>query len=222
MLIDLLESLDPLFPLDSFRVCGSVPYAKKEDMTWSKMRKQAPLSDLSAILAEEDFSHVALAWNPDSLCVYLRVDQPCTQVEYPQFAQGDAFEVFIDTRDLKESRFFHPFCHRFLFLPKEVQGVQAREISLFRKEEGHPLCDPQKLAVAVERHKDSYEMLLHIEGEALHGFERGDRMKIGFSYRLHRAGNRSEAFCLSSSHFSIEQQPRFWASFSLIPPKRRS
>lgn len=215
MLIDVLENLEPLAPIESFRIHGVIPYAKEGEMTLGKMKKRKRIADLSFLFDSESFSQISLAWNSQGLCVYVEVDQPLTQVEYPHFSEGDAFELFIDTRNLKESRFFHSFCHRFVFLPKEVRGIKAQELSIFRKGEGHPLCDPKELSIQVQTHKESYEMILYIGSSALYGFDPDTFSQIGLSYRMHRKGGVAQSFCSRTEHFPLEQQPRFWANFSL-------
>jgi hypothetical protein len=49
--------------------------------------------------------------------------------------------------------------------------MQSCEMTKFRGEDSHPLCDPKLLQVETVFTKKSYEMKIFIESEALYGFD---------------------------------------------------
>ncbi len=99
-----------------------------------------------------------LAWHEGGIEVQIQVHQKFEGASYPKFDEGDAIELFIDTRDLKEAGFPTKFCHHFLILPQEVQGVRALELTRFRNEDSHPLCDPEAIHVETEMTSKEYTL----------------------------------------------------------------
>ena len=75
------------------------------------------------------------------------VNQPVQECFYPDVSRGDGIELFFDTRDVKTSGYNTRFCHHFFFLPEAVDGHQAGELTRFRTEDVHDLCDPNELKI---------------------------------------------------------------------------
>lgn len=203
---DILVPIAPLFPCDFFVVGCSIPYVKKP------FEKLALLPDTSELLAEESFAKVYLGWNERGLFVELYVMQPFQGSAYPDYASGDSFELFIDTRDVKSAGFATQFCHHFVLLPQALQGIQAQEVSHFRSEDSHPLCDPQLIEVSAEPEKKSYSLRAHFPQQTLHGFDPNVCHRLGFTYKVNRTQGDPMHFSVSSDHITIAQQPGFWAS----------
>ncbi|MBS0621157.1 MAG: hypothetical protein JSS61_06835 [Verrucomicrobia bacterium] len=209
-----LEEMPSLMPADFFAFEGEIKKVKKAPSP-KEMQKSHLLPDLSALLAEERFADLALAWNPEALFISLFAHQEFEEALFPRYAEGDALEIFIDTRDLKTAGFATRFCHQFFFLPQALQGIQAGEVTRFRTEDTHPLCDAGELHVETVFQKKSYEMHLVIPAHVLHGFDPTTCDRLGFAYRIFRARGRPQHFSFSSDHFSLEQNPRLWASLKL-------
>jgi hypothetical protein len=122
----------------------------------------------------------------------------------------------IDTRDVKTAGFNTRFCHHFFFLSEPVEGLVAGEITRFRTEDTHELCDPQDLKVISSRKKNSYTMNLFIPGSCLYGYDPDQFNRLGFTYRLNRAHGFPQHFSVVSEDYQIEQQPSLWSSLRLI------
>lgn len=212
MNLEVLEELPPLNPLEFFTLEGELKYSKTAPSS-KIMRRSFVLPDTSEWLAEERFAEVALAWSESGIFIDVFVNKPFEEAAYPRFSEGDAVELFFDTRDLKTASFATRFSHQFVFLPEAVQGISAQEISHFRTEDIHPLCDSSDLQVTTATSKNDYEMQIFIPAHCLHGFDPASFERIGFTYRIHRYRGSPQHFALSSQHFSIEQHPRLWASF---------
>jgi hypothetical protein len=202
---EILEGMPALAPLEFFSIEGELRY--------SKSGRTSKLPDMSEWLAEEGFAEVAAGWNETGIFLTVSVDKPFEEAFYPKFSEGDAVELFFDTRDLKTAGFATRFCHQFVFLPQPVLGIQAQEITHFRTEDTHPLCDAADLSVTSKIGKKDYEMQIFIPSHCLHGFDPVSFERIGFTYRIHRYKGPRQHFALSSQHFSLEQHPRLWASF---------
>ena len=215
MSMEIFEQVPTLLPIEFFNLSAEISYAKALP-TSRKLRLSHLLPDTSEWLGEERFAEVAMVWNGDGLCIEAYVDKPFEEANYPHYKSGDALEIFIDTRDLKTAGFATRFCHHFMVLPEAVQGVQALEVTHFRTEDTHPLCDPSELVVTATFHQQSYSLRLVIPAQCLAGYDPQTCDKMGFMYRMHRYGGPPQHFTVSSDHFSIEQSPRLWASLAMI------
>jgi hypothetical protein len=80
---------------------------KKSQESSSERGYQLP--ETSPFLGEEQFADVALAWHEGGIEVVIQVHQKFEGASYPKFEEGDAIELFIDTRDLKEAWVSNPF-----------------------------------------------------------------------------------------------------------------
>ncbi len=211
MNLEVLEGLEALLPLDFFAVKGELPYAK--DLPTSRWMRKHPLP---VLLGQESFGSIALCWSGEGLVVDLVVHQPFQESSYPRYQEGDSFELFVDTRDLKTTQSITSFCHHFLFLPQSVQGITSQEVTRFRSEDRHPICSSEELSSETSFHNDSYEMRLKIPTSCLFGFDPTAFPKLGLSYRLNRPKRPAQLFSSSREHFLLEQHPRLWASFNLV------
>jgi hypothetical protein len=215
MHLEVLEKLPALAPLEFFAIEDGLRYSKSPPSS-KLMRRGFLLPDTSEWLAEEHFADVAAAWNESGLFFGIFVNKPFEESLYPRFSDGDAVELFFDTRDLKTAGFTTRFCHHFLFLPESVQGIQAEELTHFRTEDTHPICDPADLQITAEFDKKGYELQIFIPAHCLHGFDPSSFERLGFTYRIHRLKGLPQHFSLSSQHFTLEQHPRLWATFKFI------
>ncbi len=214
MMLERLEQTPPLFPLEFFSLRADVAHAKQAP-SGRVLRRSFLLPSTASLLGEESFAEVALAWSFEGIFVGVFVEKPFEEASYPQFAASDALELFFDTRDLKSAGFMTRFCHHFVVLPQAVQGIRVQELTHFRTEDTHPLCDPQEISIEATFEKRAYALQLFFPSNVLHGYDPHAFERLGFTYRLHRCGGRPQHFAVSSEHFQIEQQPRLWASLYL-------
>lgn len=203
------EKIPPIAPLHFFRMNAEVKYGKPEG-------KKYLLPQTADLLGEESFADVALAWQEEGIFARVVVHQPFEEAVYPKYEEGNAIELFFDTRDLKEAGFPTRFCHHFLILPQEVQGVQALELSRFRTEDRHPLCDPGAIEVHTENTPKSFSVEIGFPADILHGYDPRSFDRLGFTYCIHRPKKGSQHFAVSSRDIAIAQHPSFWATCQLI------
>jgi hypothetical protein len=214
MALELFESMPALAPLDFFSVVAPVRYKKPGDRS-KRFKKPFDLPSTSTLLGEESFADFSISWCEEGMAIETVVRQPFQQAIYPRFSEGDSLELFIDTRDLKAAGFIHRFCHHFLILPQEVQGIRVLEITHFRTEDSHPLCDPAEIRVDVRFDKKGYDMQIFIPTSCLHGYDPDHFDRLGFTYRFNRYRGDPQHFTLRSEDWAIEQNPRLWASLKL-------
>lgn len=206
----------PLNPINFFQIgfdCKSI-----DAKSWSTKIEKAEFKvpDTSELSVEESFADVHMGWNADGLYFSVFLHVPFQQANYPNYDRGDSVELFIDTRDVKTSGFNTRFCHHFFFLPADVDGVQAAEVTRFRTEDVHELCDPKELKVLTDFSKKSYLIKIFIPSQCLYGYDPEQFDRLGFTYRINRHGGSSQHFSVSSLEYPIEQQPSLWSSVRLV------
>jgi hypothetical protein len=159
--------------------------------------------------------------NTSSLCaegleLLTQINTAITNVIYPEVTKGDSVEIFIDTRDVKTSGFNTKFCHHFFFLPEAIEGQMAGEVTRFRTEDAHELCNPKDLQVEMKSGWRSYSLNIFIPSHCLHGYDPEQYNRLGFSYRVNRAGGKPQHFSVVTGEYQVEQQPSLWSSLRLI------
>ncbi len=211
------EELPPLKPANFFPI--GFPCKKLPDGEFPRLgmrnRKKYRLPDAGFLCDEEPFAEICMGWSPDGIELLAHVDQPFEDSRYLDFQNGDSLEFSFDTRDVKTVGFNNRFCHHFVFLPKEVGGVQAREVTRFRTEDSHELCNPFLLRTLTEFSSQSYTVQMFIPSECLNGYDPDQFKKFGFTYRINRPKFVSQHFSVVSDEYRLEFQPSLWASARL-------
>lgn len=212
----MLEEIVPLEPVHFFAFQIDCLYAKS-----SKLDKRHFLPDLSAFHDGSPFARVALGWDEKGIRAQAEVEGTFDHPDFPKFTEGDSIELFFDTRDVKTTGFTTRFCHHFFFLPDPVQtsggeDVHGGEITRFRTEGVHPLCDASLLEVTSIKEKRKRILHIFIPSECLHGYDPQQFDRLGFSYRINSANGSKQHFSASGADFSIESQPSLWASLKLV------
>jgi hypothetical protein len=207
------EPLPSLYPETFFGF--SAPIYQSLKIPAGRTKRSFLLPHSAELLDEEKFADVYMSWDEEGLCLFCESNRAFVDSAYPRFDEGDSLELFIDTRDLKEMGIIHRFCHHFLFLPIEVQGVRALEITHFRGEDNHPLAEPSQLLVETVFEKKSYSLSIYLPKEALYGYDPANVPRLGFSYCFHRKGGKPQHFPISSRACSIGRVPFLWASLQL-------
>jgi hypothetical protein len=180
-----------------------------------KPDKDHLLPSTSDLLAEDAFADVYAGWTVDKLCFHITVNVPFQKIGEGDYRKGDSVEIFIDTRDLKTKSTVSKFCHHFIFFPALAQNFYGREITRFRGDDMHRLCHPEDLQVTPKIEKKGYSIAIEIPAHCLHGFDPLSFSRIGFTYRINRAGGAPQHFAVSSEEYNIEQHPATWGTLKL-------
>ena len=212
---EILEEISSFSPSAFFSISLDIRYAE-ELAQLKNLGKSYLLPDMSELLAEESFATVNLAWSEEGIAVQASIDKPFENNRSNDYRMGDNLELFFDTRDIKTTGFTTRFCHHFLLLPDPEESSIASEITQFRTEDTHSLCDSRDLKLETIFHKKSYQLKLFIPSHCLHGYDPSSFDRLGFSYRINRMQGQPQNFSISSHYFSIEQQSGLWSSCKLV------
>lgn len=218
--MDFSEEFVPLTPINFFQIsadCMYLPTAKEKkfpSLTKALAQKYL-LPNTAELCSEISFADISLGWNEEGLEAYIHVHQPFKRAFYPDVERGDSIELFIDTRDVKTSGYNTRFCHHFFFLAEGVEGHFAGEITKFRTEDVHLLCDSNELKVKSLVQSNSYALNIFIPSHCLYGYDPDQFSRLGFSYRINQSDGFSQHFTVVTEDFPIEQQPSLWGSLVL-------
>lgn len=207
------EGFVPLSPISFFKLQWDCPYLKEGQ---SLKQDKYKLSDTSALCHEESFASLYMGWNEKGLHFLCHSQVPFKDAFYPDITRGDSVELFIDTRDMKQSSSNTKFCHHFFFLPQSIDGHKAEEITHFRTDDAHDLCDPKELHLSSEIQTSGYLLKILIPSSCLFGYDPKQFQRLGFTYRINRYGYPSQHFAAITAEFPIEQQPSLWGSVGLV------
>lgn len=205
-----------LNPVNFFQLSVNCPHRARNAKVPLEKSPANLLSDTSSLCNEESFAKIWLGWSREGIEAFAAINEPYRQSVYPDVTAGDCVELFIDTRDVKTSGFNTRFCHHFFFLPEAVDGHIAGEITRFRSEDMHELCDPVDLKVTSQMKAGSYTMHIFIPNQCLCGYDPDQFDRMGFTYRINRGGGEPQHFSAVTDEYQIEQQPSLWSSVKLI------
>jgi hypothetical protein len=211
----MIDELESLLPAAFFEMSFDVPHFQKAPKVES-LKRTSYLPNTSSFLNEEPFVKVGLFWNEKSLWFGVRVSTAFEESFYPEYRNGDSLELFIDTRNLKTAGTIHRFCHHFVIFPPGLKGIKSQEVTRFRSDDRHLLCDPELIDIKASFQKRSYDLEVLIDAEALHGYDPLEFKQLGFTYRMNRRGGEPAHLALSSYHSAIENHPALWAELNLV------
>lgn len=208
------EEVFSLSPISFFQLKASCNFLKPGNFPGLSGRNLSKhtLPNTSYLCGEEHFADIALGWNSDGIEALVTIQAPLT---HASISRGDSVELFFDTRDVKSSGYNTRFCHHFFFLPEAIDGQIAGEITKFRTEDVHELCDPNDLQVKTVAKSDGYQLHIFIPAQCLYGYDPEQFDRFGFTYRINRATGKPQHLSVVSDEYQLEQQPSLWSSLRL-------
>ncbi len=115
----------------------------------------------------------------------------------------------IDTRDLKTSGYNTKFCHHFYFLPEKIDGIQCGEVTRFRTEDTHELCDPQFLQVESHKHSSGYRCISLFLEAAYTATNLNNSNELGLHTELTVQYIDPSTFLYQAMNFKLNSNPPF-------------
>ncbi len=209
--MSLFDDIPSLSPVQFFGVTADCFYLRGK----LKMTKEYLLPSTADLLGENSFADLYMGWNMDKIAIICDVHVPFQKIGDTDFLKGDSIELFFDTRDMKTKGTISRFCHHFVFFPALTQNFYGREITRFRSDDVHRLCHPEDLQVTPRIEKEGYSLSIEIPAHCLHGYDPLSFSRMGFTYRINRAGGPPQHFAVSSEEYTIEQHPATWGTLQL-------
>lgn len=160
----------------------------------------------------ENFAACYIAWAADAIRVRIVFPYTSLKTDPLAFEKGDAVELFIDTKNLKNVKTTHRFIHHFCFFPERIDGVWGKEITRFRTEDRHLLADPAALEVNVVQENKKSFFDIRIPSKCLHGYVGEANTAIGFTYRIRSIERGVQTYGGSTAIFDA---PYLWPSLIL-------
>ncbi len=209
--MSLFDDVPSLSPVQFFGITADCFYVRGK----LKAVKDYLLPSTADLLGEASFADVYMGWNVEKIAIHCSVHIPFQKTGEGDFRKGDSIELFFDTRDMKTKGAISRFCHHFVFFPVLTQNFYGREVTRFRGDDIHPLCHPEDLQVVPHIEEDSYSITIEIPAHCLHGYDPLSFSRLGFTYRINRAGGSPQHFAVSSEEYTIEQHPATWGCLKL-------
>ncbi|MBT4098354.1 MAG: hypothetical protein HOM68_21470 [Gemmatimonadetes bacterium] len=177
--------------------------------------------DLVGLTATEPYGAVSMTWGDEGLWLAVEVKTKTTfKVDPKNFWQADCFEVWIDTRDVKDTHRANRYCHHFFFLPggsgRDGKGPIGRQTTIDRAREQSPPCPEDTIKVGLRRLKRSYSMEIFLPAEGLNGYRPREFDRIGFNYVLHDVDHGAQSWSIGRTP-PFDADPSRWGTALLVP-----
>ena len=210
-----LRKLPPIDVMSMVEPVVDVAYGK--EVTLEKaMRPPYLVPDVSHLLVEEPAYKLGMAWAYEGLKIFFRIESKFSGCFFPEVEKGDGVEVFIDTRSIATTSGIHKYCHHFVFLPKEVDGIVAAEVTRFKGDDKHDPASAENFSVESQIKGGKIDMQIIIPEASLFGYNPEESPKIGFACRVHRSNKDAGHFPLSEVDFKLSLSPALWARMRLV------
>jgi hypothetical protein len=180
-----------------------------------KLEKKHRLPDLSCFYLEDSFAAVSMGWQEKGISIEI---EPKKRTKSLAYLEGLMVDLFLDTRDVKTAGYPTRFCHHFCLSPRGTpdHSWHIHELTHFRGEDKHELCDPDLCRVETPLVGSSRVIAIFLPSEALHGYDPLQFARSGFTYRISRKGGKRQYFSADDADFVIAAQPSLWASVQYI------
>lgn len=197
-----LREFPSVLPLHFFQV----------ELAFLKGAKPKLIEDVSPFLAEDAYSEVRVAFLEGGIHLDVKVYKPFEKAVFPDVAKGDGFELFIDTRGILDAQIIHKYCHHFVFLPKEVDGILGVEVTTFKTNDKRDLSSKELLKVSANFTKNGYILDIFIPDIALYGYDLSESSRFKLAYMVH-LGSKAfpNHFPKSSLDYQLKDHPSLWA-----------
>ena len=178
------------------------------------------IPDLMGVEGQASFADVYMGWNDDGL--YFAVEVPrkkSYKIDPKNYWHGDCLELWIDTRDVKDSHRANRFCHHFFFTPggsgRDGKSPIGRQTSIDKAREQAPPCPEESIRVGLRRLTRSYRMEVALPAEGMNGFQPREFERLGFNYVLRDIDCGTQSWSVSRDPH-LAHDPSTWGSVDLV------
>jgi hypothetical protein len=176
------------------------------------------LPELMGVEGQRSFASLYLSWDEETLYLGLEVKGKSRyKIDPKNYWQGDCLELWIDTRDVKDSHRANRYCHHFYVLPggrgRDGLSPIARQVSIDRAREQAPPCPEESIQVALKRLKRGYQLELGLPASGLNGYQPREFNRLGFNYALRDAELGLQSWAASRE---LSADPSTWGTLELL------
>ena len=175
------------------------------------------LPDLSEVASEASFAEVYTAWNEDG--VYLAVaakGAPGANIDVNRPLKADGFQVWLDTRDVRDAHRAGRYCHHFFFLPgKGQRKPKAGQVRIRRARAHGRVCEPGELVVASRTGRSGFTLGIHLPASVLTGFDPTENRRFGFTYLLKDTKLGRQTWT-ADDPLPVSYDPSLWGTLELV------
>jgi hypothetical protein len=188
---------------------------------WDDMYK---IPDLMGLEGREPYASLYMAWNDTGLYFALQIKGKTRyKVDPKNYWQGDCLELWIDTRDMKDTHRANRYCHHFYFLPggsgRDGREAIGRQTTIERAREQAPPCPEDAIRLAAKRLKRSCQMEIALPANGLNGFHPREFGRLGFNYILHDVELGVQSWSVGREPPSVHD-PSTWGVVELCAEQR--
>lgn len=185
----MIENIVPLIPVHFFAVKLPCYGVKRR-----QLEKVHLLPKLTELTKQKPIANVFMGWHSNGIALDVVAKRSLEKIE-----------LFFDTRDRKTMGYPTRFCHHFFI---DVPNLEVSEITRFRTDDAHELCDPAMIHVKGDEKKIS----VWFPKEVLFGYEPAQFKRLGFTYRINGG---EQNFSVLDADFTIEKHPSLWSTLTL-------
>ncbi len=177
------------------------------------------LPDLMGVEDETQFANLFASWDDSGLYFGFEISRKTTyKIKPKEPKKGDCLELWIDTRDLKDSHRANRYCHRFYFLPggrgSDGKKPIGRQTHIDGAREQSPPCPEDAIEIGLRRLKRSCQMEIKIPAAGLNGFQPREFRRIGFNYILHDTEKGRQSWTCNGDE-DRSNDPSTWGTLEL-------
>ncbi|MEE2659898.1 MAG: hypothetical protein VX733_15435 [Candidatus Latescibacterota bacterium] len=200
--------------------CLHLDEAPRIDGNLKEWDERCRLPNLTGIEGEGDaFADLFMGWRDAGLYFGIEVKSKSRyEIDPRNHWQGDCLELWIDTRDVKDSHTANRYCHQFFFLPggsgKDGKKPIGRQTSIDRAREQAPPCPEDSIEVGLRRLKRHYQMEIFLPAIGLNGFHPREFDRIGFNYVLHDVEHGTQSWSVGRTPPFVTD-PSCWGTAEL-------
>jgi hypothetical protein len=179
------------------------------------------LTSFAELEQQPAFAEVRVAWNNTGVAFTVLVEgkrqAPWCRASRPE--DSDSFQVWIDTRDVRNVHRASRFCHRFIFLPsgagQRLDEPSAQWLPIHRAREQPKTILSRQLQVRGQQRNHDYVLHAFVAAEALTGFDPIEHPHLGFNYAVIDRELGVQTLTVGSP-MPYQEDPSLWATLELV------
>jgi len=183
-----------------------------------KLSKQYQLPAFGPLDDQRDFGEVRMAWNRNGLGFNVIVNDKTKPVAYLQKdpEKSDGLQIWIDTRNTKNTHRASKYCHQFFLFPQNVDGqAEVRQLPIAQAKDQAPQVEVDDFACWSQVTSGGYESELWIPAELLYGLDSQADTQIGFHYLLRDRELGLQSLTVGAE-FPVTHDPSLWSTLTLV------